>query len=1375
MGSRVRALSVTHVIPAEASNPPPQDAEHATIKLSLFDTLCIALTPIQRLFFYEGDDLPPFPDLVRTLRSSLAATLAVYTPLAGRVTVSSSGDDVSIDCSPGTGVRFVEAEYAGTAADLRRLAGAAEHDAEAYAQLAPTLAVSALPAPALAVQVTRPAADCAGASGGVGAVVVVGVSMNHVVVDGQALWEFIRAWTSAARGGSAAGTGLVTPKFDRAEINRHPKAEEAARKFLRVFAPALPTVNTFPEPDNALQGRRTYLLSASQIRSLKHRISQHSKGADGDTSPAADKPSTTTYAAIASLVWTSGVRSKNALNHADDDAYLMFAADCRARLRPPLPSTFFGNCIKSCYAMATVGELRDGGGDEALARAAAAVREAVREQLADPLADAERWLERHLALPPDRIVQIGSSNRFAAYETDFGWGRPARVELASVFVREFVAVVGAPDGAVQVSVALDRDRMDGFEANFFDQQALSWSQAAACTMRSRVRVLNVAHVLPAPDQGAICSPDALPGDGHVKLSFMDALFVDRVPMQRLFFYEGPGVPPFPSLVRSLKSSLSSVLAVFRPLAGKLAHRASTGDVVVDCSPAAVSPGVKFVEAEYAGTIDDMRRLAVGDEHHTEALMLLGPELDAGRLPAPLLAVQVTRPANGGGRAVVVGVSIHHAVADGHSVWQFMGAWSAVSRSPQAASGLVAPTFDREVIPYPKSEEVARKILRTVAPALPVARSPSSYTPPDQRRTSFLLRADDIKSVKQRILKQSKAIGEQMDTHPSTYIAVSSLVWTSIVRAKSLDPAADAYFMVPADLRRRLGPPVDERYFGNCLAPCFARAAVRDLRDDGAGLARAAAAIGDAVRAQLRDPLGGADRWLEHFLAVPEERFTHTGSSNRFMAYETDFGWGAPSRVELVSLFTRELVLLLGAEDGGVQVTVALDHAHMAGFAANLLCGSRQGDKIPKPPIQRLFLYDGPDLPPFPSMVTSLQASLATTLAAFLPLAGKLAFRPDSGDVVLDCSPAAVSSGVKFVEAEISGGADEMRRLARVDEHDTEAFVQLVPEIDAARLPAPILAVQVTRPAGDGGAVAVGVTMLHAVADGHAVWQFMRAWSTAAREGSLASAGLPPPTFDRAGVRHPKADELIGMVSRVFAPALPLLWPRSSPSALDIPQQSRRTFVLCADEIQSLKQNIQQGIRTVTGVEPSKPPTTYVAISSLVWTSIVDAKAAMRDADDAYFMVSSDCRHRLRPPLGDGFFGNCILPFFARARASDLRGEAGAARAAVAIQDAIREHLEEPEEPLLGIERSLAVYLSIPPGALTAVGSSHRFMAYQTDFGWGAPRRVELASVFGGELVALLDSSAGCGGVQVSVALDRAVMETFVANFVVPASTSGTDE
>ena len=85
----------------------------------------------------------------------------------------------------------------------------------------------------------------------------------------------------------------------------------------------------------------------------------------------------------------------------------------------------------------------------------------------------------------------------------------------------------------------------------------------------------------------------------------------------------------------------------------------------------------------------------------------------------------------------------------------------------------------------------------------------------------------------------------------------------------------------------------------------------------------------------------------------------------------------------------------------------------------------------------------------------------------------------------------------------------MRRLAREDAHDAEAFARLVPELDARRLPAPVLAVQVTRPAGGAGAVAVGVSIGHAVADGHAVWQFLRAWSTASREGpgSLAAPGF----------------------------------------------------------------------------------------------------------------------------------------------------------------------------------------------------------------------------------------------------------------------------
>jgi hypothetical protein len=63
------------------------------------------------------------------------------------------------------------------------------------------------------------------------------------------------------------------------------------------------------------------------------------------------------------------------------------------------------------------------------------------------------------------------------------------------------------------------------------------------------------------------------------------------------------------------------------------------------------------------------------------------------------------------------------------------------------------------------------------------------------------------------------------------------------------------------------------------------------------------------------------------------------------------------------------------------------------------------------------------------------------------------------------------------------------------------------------------------------------------------------------------------------------------------------------------------------------------------------------------------------------------------------------------------------------------------------------------------------MAYATDLGWGVLRRVVLAFVLGGELVTLLDSRAGTGGVQMPVVLDHTIMEAFASYFIVPAASS----
>jgi hypothetical protein len=219
-----------------------------------------------------------------------------------------------------------------------------------------------------------------------------------------------------------------------------------------------------------------------------------------------------------------------------------------------------------------------------------------------------------------------------------------------------------------------------------------------------VRVLAVSRVAPAERAGG--------GDQErvVKLSFFDTPWIVLPPIQRVFLYDLPA-PAFAAAVARLKASLAATLAPYLPLAGKLSYLADAEEVVIDC---ASDPGVAFLEAEAAA---DFRRLAGDEAHDVAALVALVPDLDARVLPAPVLSVQATRL---GEEGMALGVSVHHAVADGQAVWRFMAAWAAAAweGSPVNAE-LGPPHYTREVINFPRGDEFARRMLKMVAPNLPV--------------------------------------------------------------------------------------------------------------------------------------------------------------------------------------------------------------------------------------------------------------------------------------------------------------------------------------------------------------------------------------------------------------------------------------------------------------------------------------------------------------------------------------------------------------------------------------------------------------------------------------------------------------------------------
>uniref|UniRef100_A0A453DSE4 Anthocyanin 5-aromatic acyltransferase n=1 Tax=Aegilops tauschii subsp. strangulata TaxID=200361 RepID=A0A453DSE4_AEGTS len=210
-----------------------------------------------------------------------------------------------------------------------------------------------------------------------------------------------------------------------------------------------------------LLARRTFYLGADEIRSLRRRIDDLASAEAGGDAPK-PKP-VSTFVALAALSWTAFVRSKGLA--AGDDTYLAFLADLRSRLDPCVSEAYLGNCVRAC--LASCADAADLLGQAGILRAARAVQAAVAEMEAAPLSGTDKgWMQKLMRLPFQRLTNVAASPRFRAYEAaDFGFGKPARVELVSMnHDGEMVLVGGRGDGEVQASVSINPAHMDAFKA-----------------------------------------------------------------------------------------------------------------------------------------------------------------------------------------------------------------------------------------------------------------------------------------------------------------------------------------------------------------------------------------------------------------------------------------------------------------------------------------------------------------------------------------------------------------------------------------------------------------------------------------------------------------------------------------------------------------------------------------------------------------------------------------------------------------------------------------------------------------------------------------------------------------------------------------------
>ncbi|XP_058099944.1 coumaroyl-CoA:anthocyanidin 3-O-glucoside-6''-O-coumaroyltransferase 1-like [Magnolia sinica] len=424
--------------------PPPASVPRTAHRLTFFDAMWLEVPPVQRLFFYHFSN-PTTTTLLSNLKRSLSLTLQIFYPLAGNLTYSPETDHHEILYTDGDSVKLTIAE---SNSDFDHLIGSHPRDVTDFHRLAPHLpGYDSLPAPVLALQVTLfpNSGFC------------IGISVHHAAADGSTSMHFMKSWASFCRSGDAASIKPL-PIYDRTQTSgldwitknhfREMEKVKARESFDVVGVTSKPHVV-----------RTTFVLSRASIERLRDWVSSRLvEGSEKDSR-------VSSFVLTVAYVWVCLIKARGPVD-SEKMAHLVFAVDCRARMDPPLPVAYFGNCIGSCYVHAKVSDMSR---EDGVVVAAESIGRAIRALGGDGLLrGAEGWIRKFMELASDRIFSVAGSPRLRVYDTDFGWGKPKKVEVLSIEGTGAMSLAESRDeeGGIEIGLALPDLEMNGFDSLF---------------------------------------------------------------------------------------------------------------------------------------------------------------------------------------------------------------------------------------------------------------------------------------------------------------------------------------------------------------------------------------------------------------------------------------------------------------------------------------------------------------------------------------------------------------------------------------------------------------------------------------------------------------------------------------------------------------------------------------------------------------------------------------------------------------------------------------------------------------------------------------------------------------------------------------------
>ncbi|XVF44461.1 hypothetical protein PTKIN_Ptkin02bG0122700 [Pterospermum kingtungense] len=431
------------------------------------------------------------------------------------------------------------------------------------------------------------------------------------------------------------------------------------------------------------------------------------------------------------------------------------------------------------------------------------------------------------------------------------------------------------------------------------------------------------------------------------LTYLDFPWFPCPPMRSIFFYEYPHPTShfMQTTLPTLKHSLSLALQHFFPLEAKLM-----------CPPPPLNPYILHTDDDsvpltIAESTADVNHLKADYPRDTKLLHPYAPQLQSsavldGILVLPIMAFQVTVFPNAG---VCIGFAHNHVVADGSSFMHFVRSWSSLCKSKGD------PTFLNDVSRRPFHN---RDAIKDPAGCTDIAMNdywhwlssardnlgPSKEIPVDKVRATFILTSAQISQLKPWLTSRCQNNSSYLEgLHISTFVVTCAIMWISLMKSQDSEISANGYyddkfcyFLFAVDCRSRVEFPLPLTYFGNCVAPGIVRAKKNDLVGKN-GIITAAKAIARKVKEMESEALKEAEKGpsdLEEMFR--SGRFVGISGSPKLRMYDTDFGWGRPTKIEFAHIDDGGSLSLCEFRDepGGMEVSLVLSKDQMDAFTVN---------------------------------------------------------------------------------------------------------------------------------------------------------------------------------------------------------------------------------------------------------------------------------------------------------------------------------------------------------------------------------------------------------------------------------------------------------